>query len=108
MASPRGLVAAGGDRRLGRGQPLLSVSDSLGSGITLLFLQAYVDLGILTVLLHFSGGIENPLSTIMLFHVIIGGILLSRRQCYGMAAVGSLLFALMAWLKEPRLWSTTR
>lgn len=63
----------------------------------LLFLQAYVDLGILAVLLHFSGGIENPLSTIMLFHVIIGGILLPRRQCYGMAAVGSLLFALMAW-----------
>ena len=64
---------------------------------TLLLLQGYIDLVILTVLLHFSGGIENPLSTIMLFHVIIGGILLSRRQCYGMAAVGSLLFALMAW-----------
>lgn len=63
----------------------------------LLPLQAYLDLCILALLLHFSGGIENPLSMMMLFHVIIGGILLSRRQCYGLAAAASLLFALMAW-----------
>ena len=63
----------------------------------MLLLQGYIDLAILTVLLHFSGGIENPLSTIMLFHVLIGGILLSRGQCYGIAVSGSLLFALMAW-----------
>ncbi|MBI4658847.1 MAG: hypothetical protein HY735_08390 [Verrucomicrobia bacterium] len=67
-----------------------------GAPAMLLF-QGYVDLAILTVLLHFSGGLENPLSAIMLFHVIIGGILLSRGQCYGIAAVGTLLFALMAW-----------
>lgn len=64
---------------------------------SMLLVQGYVDLAILTVLLHFSGGIENPLSTIMLFHVIIGGILLSRGQCYGIATAASLLFSLMTW-----------
>ncbi len=62
----------------------------------LLALQGYLDLVGLTTLLHFSGGIENPLSMMMIFHVIIGGILLSRRQCYWIAAMASLLFALMA------------
>lgn len=66
-------------------------------GVRLLLpVQAYLDLLILTVLLHFSGGIENPLSMMMLFHVIIAGILLSRRQCYLIAATASLLFALLA------------
>ncbi len=63
----------------------------------LLPLQGYLDLVVLTTLLHFSGGIENPLSMMMIFHVIIGGILLSRRQCYWIAAAASLLFALLAW-----------
>ncbi len=68
-----------------------------GSEATLLLVQGYLDLVILTALLHFSGGIENPLSMMMLFHVIIGGILLSRRHCYWIAATASALFALMAW-----------
>ncbi|MBI4663326.1 MAG: PAS domain-containing protein [Verrucomicrobia bacterium] len=71
--------------RWGRGIPML------------LFLQGCIDLIILTVLLHFSGGIENPLSMMMIFHVIISGILLPRRQCYWMAGVASALFALLAW-----------
>lgn len=62
----------------------------------LLLIQAYVDLVLLTILLHFSGGIENPLSGLMLFHVIIGGILLAHRECYRIAAVGSFLYALLA------------
>ncbi|GEM_PF-792592 len=59
--------------------------------------QGYLDLAILTALLHYSGGVENPLSTVMIFHVIIGGILLSRRQCYGLAAAGSVSFSLLIW-----------
>ncbi len=58
--------------------------------------QIYGDLVVLTVLLHFSGGIENPLSVIMLLHVIIGGIILARWQCYLVAVVGSILFGLLA------------
>lgn len=69
-----------------------------GRGLAaLLVAQADVDLAILTALLHFSGGIENPLSMMMIFHIIISGILLSRRQCYRIALVASLWFALLAW-----------
>lgn len=70
---------------------------------TLLLAQAYGDLVALTVLLHFSGGVENPLGTLMLFHVIIAGIVLSRQQCYMVAAVAAGLFALLAWAE----WSDT-
>lgn len=72
----------------------------LRSGRTPRFLlpvQAYGDLLILIVLLHYSGGVENPLAPLMLFHVIIAGIILSRRQCYLVAAAASALFLLLAW-----------
>lgn len=61
--------------------------------------QAYADLLILTVLLHFSGSLENPLAPLMLFHVIIAGIILSRQQCFAVAIVGGLLFSLLATLE---------
>ncbi|MDE3068583.1 MAG: PAS domain-containing protein [Verrucomicrobiota bacterium] len=67
------------------------------AGTGLRCVQVYLDLVILTLLLQFSGGIENPLSMMMIFHVIIGGVLLSRRQCYWIAAAASGLFALLAW-----------
>jgi signal transduction histidine kinase len=63
----------------------------------LLQVQGYVDLAILTGLLHFSGGVENPLSMMMIFHVIIGGVLLSPRLCYGIAAGATVFFGLMVW-----------
>ncbi len=63
---------------------------------SVLLAQAYGDLIVLTALLQFSGGIENPLGILMLVHVVIAGIVLSRRQCYLVAAWGSVLFAAMA------------
>lgn len=63
----------------------------------LIQIQVYADLVILYILLHFSGGIENPLSLLALFHVIIGGILLSRRECYLVAGFAGGLFCLLAW-----------
>lgn len=62
-------------------------------------LQAYVDLALLTVLLHFSGGLENPLGTIMLLHVIIAGAIMSRAQCYLVATAATLSLTLMAFLE---------
>jgi signal transduction histidine kinase len=77
---------------------IYSVMVRLESALSvLLLLQAYLDLVMLTVLLQFSGGVENPLSMMMVFHVIIGGILLPRRQCFGIAAAGSLLFGMLIW-----------
>jgi signal transduction histidine kinase len=72
-------------------------------GRWLLPLQAVVDLVLLTVLLHFSGGIENPLSLVGLFHVILGGILLPRRGAYAVAVGASALFALLAWVEWSRV-----
>jgi signal transduction histidine kinase len=61
--------------------------------------QAYLDLVLLTLLLHFSGGLENPLTPVMLFHVIIAGAILSRRQCYLVATAGMVLFSGMGVLE---------
>ncbi|MBI4538289.1 MAG: hypothetical protein HY704_02095 [Gemmatimonadetes bacterium] len=65
-------------------------------GLLLLRTQVYGDLGALTLLLHFSGGVENPLTTLMLFHVVIAGVVLSAKDSYAVATVGTVLFAAMA------------
>ncbi len=58
-----------------------------------LTLQLYADLGFLTVLLHLSGGIENPLYLLPVFNVLLAGMVLSRRQCFALAASGGLVCA---------------
>jgi signal transduction histidine kinase len=67
------------------------------AGPHLLRLQVYTDVAILILLLHFSGGIENPLLPLTLLHVIIAGIVLERGQSYLVAAAASVLFAFVAW-----------
>jgi signal transduction histidine kinase len=69
----------------------------IGAGTGLLAAQVYGDVFVLILLLHFSGGIENPLTPLLLLHVIIAGIVLGRRHSYGVAAVSSILFALLGW-----------
>lgn len=62
-----------------------------------LVVQASLDLVLLMALVHFSGGVENPLVLLMLFHVIIAGITLPKKHCYGIAAFALFLAALLAW-----------
>lgn len=59
-------------------------------------IQIVVDLLILTLMLHFSGGIENPLSFVFLFHVILSGILLSKGRSYAVAMLAFSLYATLA------------
>jgi len=66
------------------------------AGTGFLAVQAYADLGIFVALLHFSGGLENPLAPLMLLHVIIAGIVLDSRRCYLIAVAASIAFALLA------------
>lgn len=54
--------------------------------------QVAADLVAVTVLLHFSGGVENPLSTFYVFHVIIASIMLPRGQSYLQALLALTLF----------------
>ncbi len=73
------------------------------TGVSLLQVQIYGDLVLLTILLHFSGGIENPLSLVMLFHVIIAGIVLSRLRCFAVAIAASVLFGVLALAESTHL-----
>lgn len=56
-----------------------------------LFAQASVDLLILTAMLHFSGGIENPLYAIYLFHIVLAAALLPSNLAFGITFLASML-----------------
>ncbi|TFH64311.1 MAG: HAMP domain-containing histidine kinase, partial [Gemmatimonadales bacterium] len=58
--------------------------------------QIGLDLVLLAALLHFAGGIENPLRVFFVFHVIIASLLLSRRATYAHATLGVLLLSAVA------------
>lgn len=61
--------------------------------------QIILDLITLTLLLHFSGGMENPFIFYFIFHVIIASILLSKRDAYLQASLAALLVIGMAVLE---------
>jgi len=58
--------------------------------------QIVLDLIFLAVLLHYAGGVENPLRVFFIFHVIVASILLSRPSTYCVATLGFLLLAAVA------------
>jgi signal transduction histidine kinase len=57
--------------------------------------QILLDLGLLTYLIYFSGGLENPFVFYYIFHMIISGILLTNRSAYFQATCASILFGLL-------------
>ncbi|NQT02394.1 MAG: HAMP domain-containing histidine kinase [Planctomycetes bacterium] len=61
--------------------------------------QISTDLLILTVLLHFSGGIENPFVFYFIFHMVIASILLSVWDSYLQATFAVLVFGLLILLE---------
>jgi signal transduction histidine kinase len=67
-------------------QPL---AERIGRMVTF---QISADLLILTTILHFSGGIENPFSFFFVFHMIIASTLRSRWQSYLQATLAVVLF----------------
>ncbi|MHC4488366.1 MAG: sensor histidine kinase [Planctomycetota bacterium] len=70
---------------------------------TIINIQISTDLLILTVLLHFSGGIENPFVFYFIFHMIIASILLSTWESYLQASYAVLLFGLLVLLEYQQL-----
>jgi signal transduction histidine kinase len=54
-------------------------------------LQIVLDLILLTWLVYFSGGLENPFTFYYIFHMILSGILLPNRTAYLHAAVAVVL-----------------
>jgi signal transduction histidine kinase len=68
-----------------------------GLGLSLFAnLQISLDLLFLAALLHLSGGVENPFAAYYVFHIVIAGILLSRRAAFGQMALALLIFVAMA------------
>lgn len=61
--------------------------------------QISADLIALTILLHYSGGIENPIIIYFVFHMIIASILLSARESYLQASLASFLITLLTMLE---------
>src|SRR3989338_3792822 len=64
------------------------------------FAQVLLDLVSLTLMLHFSGGIENPFFAFFVFHVIIGSILLEKHEAYLIGIGTCLLFCGMVILEH--------
>ncbi len=61
--------------------------------------QISLDLFSLAVLIHFSGGIENPFLFYFIFHMIIASILLDRRNSFLQATFAVLLFCIVVTLE---------
>ena len=62
-----------------------------------LLLQIAMDMIFLTALLHYSGGIENPMAFVYVLHIIICSILFNRRVALWAVAFSTLLFAALAY-----------
>lgn len=65
----------------------------------IILFQISADLFILSAILHFSGGIENPFCFFFVFHMIIASILCSKVQSYIQAALAIFLFSLVVTLE---------
>ncbi|MBN2591189.1 MAG: HAMP domain-containing histidine kinase [Sedimentisphaerales bacterium] len=65
----------------------------------MIMFQISADLFILTAILHFSGGIENPFCFFFVFHMIIASILCLKRSSYIQAALAISLFSLIVLLE---------
>jgi len=59
----------------------------------LMHAQVVADLVALTIILHFSGGLENPFSVYYVLFVAVGSILTTKRASYAYATAATLLWA---------------
>ncbi|MCK5569582.1 MAG: HAMP domain-containing histidine kinase [Spirochaetes bacterium] len=75
-----------------------SISDSpkwLNKANFLANIQSSLDLTLLTILIHFSGGIENPFLFFYIFHMVIASILLTNKAAYLQATYTTILFGIV-------------
>ncbi len=79
---------------------LKTKADSVFTSIKkIIHFQISVDLLILTILLHYSGGIENPFIVYFVFHMAIASVLLSVRGSYLQATFAVCLLISLALLE---------
>ncbi|MDH4203210.1 MAG: ATP-binding protein [Phycisphaerae bacterium] len=70
------------------------VKPSAGS-VLLAIVQLEVDLILLTLLLHFAGGVTNPFVLFYVFHIIIATIILPRNLSFGIGISAIIMYSLM-------------
>ena len=61
--------------------------------------QSVVDLVALTLLLHYTGSVENPFIFYFVFHIVIASVLLPSRTAYLLATLAAFLFCLLVGLE---------
>jgi len=83
------------NRRLAKDDTELVINRAQTSG----YLQVLLDLAVLTVLLHFTGGITNPFVFVYVIHTTAASILLSRRRAYELTTIAVGMAALLAFLE---------
>ncbi|MGQ9585702.1 MAG: sensor histidine kinase [Anaerolineae bacterium] len=66
---------------------------------TLMHTQIALDLMSFTLLLHWSGGAENPFFPYYVFHVTLAAIVLSRQASFLYAALATVLYVGLVWLE---------
>ncbi len=70
---------------------------SMFAELIILAVHISIDLILLTVLIHLSGGIENPVYLFYLFHVVLSSILFPKKTPLLFASLAVVLFSAMVW-----------
>jgi signal transduction histidine kinase len=63
------------------------------------YVQVILDLAVLTLLLHYTGGVTNPFIFVYVIHTTAASILLSRRRAYELTAIAVAMAALLGFLE---------
>lgn len=71
--------------------------DASPKDVVLATIQVEADLVILTMVLHFSGGVVNPFFLFYIFHVIIATIILPRNLSFAVGLTTIFLFGVLAF-----------
>jgi signal transduction histidine kinase len=83
------------NRRLAQDDTELVIKRAQASG----YIQVLLDLAVLTVLLHFTGGITNPFVFVYVIHTTAASILLTKRRAYELTTIAVAMAALLAFLE---------
>jgi len=70
-----------------------NLSDKIDNWVRLALIQISIDFLILTLQLHYGGGIENPFFIYYVFHTAFAGLLLTPRSAAMAAAWGAFLYS---------------
>ena len=81
------------------GISLLEKNLSFTAELIFLFNHIIIDLIVLTFLLHYSGGLENPIYLFYVFHVVISSIIFPSFIPVALATFAIILFSLLLYLE---------